>query len=349
MNHGKVVKGEMLDMSNDIELLEEALDMETASRQMDLAQMGYNSAVETEANKTREMHELKPASWWAQTFNTDGELRRREEGTKITMSLNTAKRQKETYSTWQSALTPSADKFKNGPYKKIIRELKKSYQGVTGKSAGAIRSEAVLGDLDERNALLWAYSTKAQLKEYKALQVSGGDVAGQLLENTKQMQSLKKPSVFAQVFNTKGNQAFVKQRDELMSKRSSLKKEYQDIKDKREPLRQGAHEYVLYAAPMIAALEMKHPDMKKKHEESLHAPSPLGMMAGIEKVASVLPGVGSTLGKGGPKSKKTPEELWGIAPANNSSYNKTHGNPHTAGHPFALNDPLKPPTPKTPL
>lgn len=333
-------------MSNDIELLEEALDMETASRQMDLAQMGYNAAVETEANKTREMHELKPASWWAQTFNTDGELRRREEGTKISMSLNTAKRQKETYSTWQTALSPSADKFKNGPYQKIIRELKKSYQGVSGKSASAIRSEAVMGDLDERNALLWAYSTKAQLKEYKALQVSGGQVADQLLENTKQMQGLKKPSVFAQVFNTAGNKAFVQQREQLLSKRAELNKEYQAIKDKREPLRQGAHEHVLYAAPMIAALELKHPDLKKKHEESLHAPSPLGVMSGIEKVASVLPGVGPTLGKEGPKTKKTPAEIWGIAPANNSSYNKSHGGPHSSGHPFALSDPLKPPTPK---
>ena len=35
-------------MSNDIELLEESLDLETASRQMELAQMGYNDAVETE-------------------------------------------------------------------------------------------------------------------------------------------------------------------------------------------------------------------------------------------------------------------------------------------------------------
>ena len=127
-------------MSNDIELLEESLDLETASRQMELAQMGYNDAVETEANKTREMHELKPASWWAQTFNTDGELRRREEGTKISMALNTAKRQKETYSTWKVALNPSAEKFEKGPYKKIIRELKKSYQGISGKSPSAVRA-----------------------------------------------------------------------------------------------------------------------------------------------------------------------------------------------------------------
>ena len=172
-------------MSNDIELLEESLDLETASRQMELAQMGYNDAVETEANKTREMHELKPASWWAQTFNTDGELRRREEGTKISMALNTAKRQKETYSTWKVALNPSAEKFEKGPYKKIIRELKKSYQGISGKSPSAVRAQALTGELDERNALIWAYSAKAQLKEYKSLQMAGGSVADQLLENAQ--------------------------------------------------------------------------------------------------------------------------------------------------------------------
>lgn len=335
-------------MSNDIELLEEALDLETASRQMELAQMGYNAAVETEANKTREMHELKPASWWAQTFNTDGELRRREEGTKISMSLNTAKRQKETFSTWQQALTPAADKFDKGPYKKIIRELKKSYHGVSGQSAQAVRSQALLGDLDERNALIWAYSTKAQLKEYKQLQTSGGDVASQLLDNTKQMQGLKKPSIFAQVFNTKSNQVFVKQRESLMAERSDLKEKYQSIKDKREPLRQGAHEHVLYAAPLMMALEMKHSDLKKKNEE-IYAPAPLGVMHGAEKLAGMgAAGLASSMSSGltlGAK-KKTAAELWGIAPDANSPYNKAHGNPHSAGHPFALDDPHKIPTPK---
>lgn len=329
-------------MSNDIDILEEALDLETASRQMELAEMGYNAAVEIEANKTREMHELKPASWWAKTFNTDGELRRREEGTKITMSLNTAKRQKETFSTWQHALTPAADKFDKGPYRKIIKELKKSYQGVTGQSASAVRSQALLGDLDERNALIWAYSSKAQLKEYKELQTAGGDVAGQLLENTQKMQSMKKPSLFAQVFNTKTNKAYVKQRESLMAQRSVLKEQYQHIKDKREPLRQGAHEHILYAAPLMAALEMKHPDLKKKNEE-LHAPAPLGVMHGAEQLGAI--GL-SKLGVSTSTKKKTGAELWGIAPSANSPYNKTHGNPYAAGHPFALDDPHKIPTPK---
>lgn len=332
-------------MSNDIELLEESLDLETASRQMELAQMGYNDAVETEANKTREMHELKPASWWAQTFNTDGELRRREEGTKISMALNTAKRQKETYSTWKVALNPSAEKFEKGPYKKIIRELKKSYQGISGKSPSAVRAQALTGELDERNALIWAYSAKAQLKEYKGLQMAGGSVADQLLENAQKMQSMKKPSIFAQVFNTPSNQAYAKQREALMTQRSALKEQYQGIQDKRAPLRQGAHEYVLYAAPLVAALEMKHPDIKKKNEE-LHAPAPLGVMQGVEQLAS---GITKTLGSGltpGTPKKKTPQELWGIAPSANSSYNKPNGSPYTAGHPFALDDPLKPPLPK---
>ena len=335
-------------MSNDIELLEEALDLETASRQMELAQMGYNSAVETEANKTRELHELKPASWWAQTFNTDGELRRREEGTKISMSLNTAKREKETFSTWQQALTPAADKFQNGPYQKIIKELKKSYQGVNGKSPSAVRSQALLGDLDERNALIWAYSSKAQLKEYKQLQTAGGDVANQLLENTQKMQSLKKPSVFAQLFNTKSNQAFVKRRDDLKTERAALKEKYDGIKEKREPLRRGAHEYVLYAAPLVAALEMKHSDLKKKNEE-LHAPAPLGIMHGTEQLAGMgAAGLTSSMGTGlvQPPKKKTAAELWGIAPESNSSYNKTQSSQHAAGHPFALDDSLKIPTPK---
>lgn len=330
-------------MSNDIELLEEALDLETASRQMELAQMGYNAAVENEANKTREMHELKPASWWAQTFNTDGELRRREEGTKISMSLNTAKRQKETFGTWQTALAPSSEKFQKGPYQKIIRELKKSYQGISGKSPSAVRSQAIMGDLDERNALIWAYSAKDQLKEYKQLQTAGGSVAEQLLENTQKMQSMKKPSIFAQVFNTKSNQAFVKQRENLMTERASLQDKYKTIQDKREPLRQGAHEYVLYAAPLVAGLEMKHPDLKKKNEE-LHAPAHLGVMHGTEKAAGMaLGGLAPTMSE---KKKKTIEEIWGIAPNGNSSYNKTMGSPHTAGHPFALDDPLKIPTPK---
>ena len=110
-------------------------------------------------------------------------------------------------------------------------------------------------------------------------------------------------------------------------------------------LRQGAHEYVLYAAPLVAALEMKHPDIKKKNEE-LHAPAPLGVMQGVEQLAS---GITKTLGSGltpGTPKKKTPQELWGIAPSANSSYNKPNGSPYTAGHPFALDDPLKPPLPK---
>lgn len=338
-------------VNNDIEILEEALDLETASRQMELAQMGYNAAVETEANKTREMHELKPASWWAQTFNTDGELRRREEGTKISMSLNTAKRQKETFSTWQQALSPAAEKFKNGPYLKIIKELKKSYPGVTGKSASAVRAEAVLGDLDERNALIWAYSSKAQLKEYKQLQTAGGSVSAQLLENTQKMQSMQKPSIFAQVFNTTSNKAFVQQREALMTERTELKEKYQSIKDKREPLRQGAHEYVLYAAPIVAALEMKHLDIKKN--EQLYAPAALGMLDGVENIAgTAASSLASSMGSGLPLTstdvakKKTGAELWGIAPESNSSYNKTIHSQYDPGHPFALDDSLKITTPK---
>ena len=339
-------------VNKDIEILEEALDLETASRQMELAQMGYNAAVETEANKTREMHELKPASWWAQTFNTDGELRRREEGTKISMSLNTAKRQKETFATWQQALSPAAEKFKNGAYQKIIKELKKSYHSVKGKSASAVRSEALLGDLDERNALIWAYSSKAQLKEYKQLQTAGGSVSAQLLENTKKMQSMQKPSIFAQVFNTKSNKAFVKQRESFMTERTALKDKYQQIKDKREPLRQGAHEYVLYAAPIVAALEMKHLDIKKKNEQ-LYAPAPLSMFDGVETIAgTTASSLASSMGSGlsptstGVTKKKTGAELWGIAPKSNSSYNQTIYSQYDPGHPFALDDSLKITTPK---
>lgn len=319
-------------MNNDIEILEEALDLETASRQMELAQMGYNAAVETEANKTRELHELKPASWWAQTFNTDGELRRREEGVKISMSLNTARRQKETFSTWQQALTPASEKFKSGPYQKIIKELKKSYQGVTGKSASAIRSGAMLGDMDERNALIWAYSSKAQLNEYKQLQTAGGNASEQLLENTQKMQSMPKPSIFAQVFNTKSNKTFVKQRDALMAERAVLTTKYQSIKDKREPLRQGAHEYILYAAPIINALAMKHTDIKKKNEQPQSPDNNLDVGPSM-KSASIT-------------KKKTPAELWGIAPEHNSSYNQMKHNVYATGHPFALDDSLQITTPK---
>lgn len=335
-------------MSNDIDILEESLDLETASRQMELAQMGYNAAVETEANRTREMHELKPASWWAQTFNTDGELRRREESTKISMFLNTATSQKETFSTWQQALVPASDKFKKGPYQKIIRELKKSYPGIAGKSASAVRSQALLGDLDERNALMWAYSSKAQLKQYKQLQTSGSDVAGQLLDNTRKMQSIAKPSIFAQVFNTKTNQAFVKQREHLMAERSVLKEKYQNIKDKRAPLQQGAYEHVMYAAPLLAMLEKKHPDLKKKNEEHF-APASLGIVHGTEKIASARTAhLASTRGPGLSlvTKKKTSAELWGIAPKANSSYNKVYGAPHGESHPFALDDSLKLPTQK---
>ena len=133
-----------------------------------------------------------------------------------------------------------------------------------------------------------------------------------------------------------------------MTERSALKEQYQQIKDKREPLRQGAHEHIFYAAPLMASLEMKHPDLKKKNEE-LYAPAPLGVMHGSEQLAATgLSSIGSSVGLGlasGTK-KKTAAELWGIAPSDNSPYNKTHGNPYAAGHPFALDDPHKIPTPK---
>ena len=312
-------------MNNDLDLLEEALDLETAHRQMELAEMGYNDAVETESNKTREMHELKPASWWAQTFNTDGELRRREEGTKISMALNTAKRQKETFSTWQIALSPSAEKFKNGPYAKIIRELKKVYQGVSGASPSAVRAQAIDGALDERNALIWAYSSKSKHAQFTSLQKSGASASSQRLENIKQLEGLQKPSLFAQIFNTPANKQYVQQKDALLKDQSHLKEKYKNIQKEREPLRSDATQYVMYAAPLIPLLAAKHQDIKY---------APLGEQTDVHHNHSSAPKKSASL--------KTGPELWGIDPRTNAPYNDP-----ASGHPYALDSMIQPPKPKT--
>ena len=303
-------------MSHDIDILQEALDMEVASGQYDMAQMGFNDSVEQEANRTRELHELKPASWFASVFNTDGELKRREESVKIQMGLTHAKEKKEVFQLWRGALATSAEKYNKGPYKKVIAELKKHYKGVVPRSPGQIRTDAVLGDLDQRNALLWAYSTRAQQEEFKKLQVSGSACAVEMANNAGAIANLKKPSIFARVFNTPASRAYSQEKTKLENKQVKLKKQYQEIQEQREPLRDAAIAYSFYGKKTIEKYEDKHPDLKPENSS-----------------ANKESGFNQTLSPA-PSPKKSGPELWGIVPGVQSKYNPKQD------HPYALDDPL---------
>jgi len=275
-------------MNNDPEILQEALDLEEASTQMELAQMGFNDAVEIESNKTREMHELKPASWFAQTFNTDGEVKRREEAVKISTTLTAAKERKEIFSAWSTALNPAHVKFKKGPYQKIITELKKAYPSVSASSGQRIRLQAITGELDERNALLWAYGGQEKNTQFKQLQQQGANTAQALAVNAEKISKLNTPSLFAKVFNTPVNKSYKKQLNNLLEEKKLLEKSYNDIKEKREPLRADSIEYVKYGKRVISELESKHEDMKKRQDLQIYE----------SKDTAV------------PTPKKTPAALW---------------------------------------
>lgn len=303
-------------MSHDIDILQEALDMEMASGQFDMAQMGFNDAVEQEANRTRELHELKPASWFTNVFNTDGELKRREEAVKIQMGLTHAQEKKEIFQLWRGALEPANDRYRKGPYQKIITELKKHYKGVVPKTPGQIRTDAVLGDLDQRNALLWAYSTQAQQNEFKKLQGAGSACAIEMANTAGALANLQKPSIFARMFNTPASQAYTQEKNRLSAKQAALKHHYRDIQIQREPLKEPALAFSMYGKKVIAAYEEKHPDLKRNIVES---PPP----------SFNTPWSSNTRRKSGP-------ELWGITPIASSP------RPSNLDHPYALDEMGKP-------
>ena len=292
---------------SDIDILEEALDLETASRQMDLAEMGYNEATEQEANRQREMHELKPASWWATTFNTDGELRRREEGVKIQMALTSAKQSKDVFSLWRSALEPSSDKFKKGPYLKIISQLKKFYPDVGKKSGTAIRQQAVSGELDERNALITAYTKQQAFTNFKQAQQGACAGAQALRDVAKQESMLEKPSLFHQMFNTKQFQSYSKQSNDLKETKSKLEQKYQEHCKKKTAHQSEAFEYVVHWKSKQEQLKKKYPELAQTLEK------PKSSEPSLLNVVSPL---GALTQATSPSSKKTtprtPQERWGI-------------------------------------
>ena len=258
-------------MNYDVDILREALDMATAKSQYYLAQMAYNDAVEVEANKTREMHELKPASWWEKTFNTDGHLRRREEAVRIQMDLTLAKQNIQLFGLWRTSLNDSKERYESGPYEKVIRKMRHMYPSITGSSEMQVRQQAVSGELDERNILLYAYSKRGQLKAFQQSQEQCLAKARDAQELSKQLAQLDSPSFFHRIFNTSANQRYKQTKNALTSAKNKALSGYQTANQQKEQQRPDALEYLSgEGEAVIARLEPKYPELREKNHAHEH-------------------------------------------------------------------------------
>lgn len=243
----------------DLDILAEASDLQMASRQMDLAELTYYEAAETASNKQRELHELKPPSWWEKTFNTDGALRHREAQKEMQMSLNFAKDTMTTMATRQVVLNPAATKFKKEGYDVLLAKLQKVYGSAKKKAPADIIQKAQSGQLAQGDALAYASSTAFAAKAYQKSVKEGSLISEQREKLSKQISDLPQPGIFATLLKTKSFQAYKKQKEQLETKAHALKEKHHNIGQVKKKNHQAAFEYFMVGAFLLDKYKAEDP------------------------------------------------------------------------------------------